>query len=71
MGWLVHGSQGGSAAAEYDVDQWCTDTAYPQRRAGAELLAAAAVLAAVSRGLGTPSGVDDLRLAADGTGRAA
>lgn len=36
--------------AEYDVDRWCADTAYPQQRAGAELLAAAVVLAAVSRG---------------------
>jgi hypothetical protein len=47
--WLVHGSHG-SAAAEYDVDRWFADTAYPQRRAGAELRAAALVLAAVSRG---------------------
>jgi len=49
VGWLAHGSQGGMAA-EYDVDLWCADTAYPQLRAGAELLAAAVVLAAVSRG---------------------
>jgi hypothetical protein len=49
VGWLAHGSLGG-AAAQYDVDLWCADTAYPQRRAGAELLAVAVVLAAVSRG---------------------
>lgn len=49
VGWLAHGSQGGMAA-EYDVDLWCANTAYPQRRAGAELLATAVVLAAVSRG---------------------
>ncbi len=49
VGWLVRGSQG-SAAAEYDVDLWCEDTPYPHRRAGAELSAAAEVLAAVSRG---------------------
>jgi len=49
VGWLAHGSQG-EMAADYDVDLWCADTAYPQRRASAELLAAAVVLAAVSRG---------------------
>jgi len=49
VGWLADGSQSGMAA-DYDVDLWCADTAYPQRRAGAELLAAAMVLAAVSRG---------------------
>ena len=36
--------------AEYAVEQWCLNTSYPQQRAGAELLAAARVLAAVSRG---------------------
>jgi len=49
VGWLAHGSLGGTAA-EYAVDLWCADTAYPQLRAGGELLAAAVVLAAVSRG---------------------
>lgn len=49
VGWLARGSQGG-AATEYDADLWCADTAYPQQRAGADLLAAAVVLAAVSRG---------------------
>jgi len=49
VGWLAHGSQGGMAA-EYDVDLWCADTAYPQQQAGPELLAAAVVLAAVSQG---------------------
>jgi len=49
VGWLAHGSQGGMAA-QYDVDLWCADTAYPQRRAGAELLATAVVLATVTRG---------------------
>jgi hypothetical protein len=49
VGWLAHGSVGGTAA-EYAVDLWCADTAYPQLRAGPELLAAAVVLAAVSRG---------------------
>ena len=36
--------------AEYAVEQWCTDTSYPQQLAGAELLATARVLAAVSSG---------------------
>lgn len=49
VGWLAHGSLGGTAA-EYAVDLWCADTAHPQLRAGGELLAAAVVLAAVSRG---------------------
>jgi hypothetical protein len=49
VGWLAHGSQGGTTA-EYDVDLWCADTAYPQQRAGPELLATAVVLAAVSQG---------------------
>lgn len=49
VGWLAYGSQGGTAA-EYDVELWCADTAYPQRRAGPEVLAAAVVLAAVSQG---------------------
>jgi hypothetical protein len=49
VGWLAHGSQGGPAA-QYDVDLWCADTAYIQHLAGPEMLAAAAVLAAVSRG---------------------
>jgi hypothetical protein len=49
VGWLAHGSLGGPAAV-YDVDLWCADTAYPQRRAGSELLAAAVALASVSRG---------------------
>ena len=56
VGWLAHGSQATDSeqqhglTAEYAVDHWCTDTAYPQQRAGAELLAAALVLVAVSRG---------------------
>jgi hypothetical protein len=45
--WLAHGSLGGTAALHDDL--CCADTAYPQRRAGPELLAAAVVLAAVSR----------------------
>ena len=48
VGWLAHGSQGGPA--EYDVDLWCADTAYIQQLAGPEVLAAAVVSAAVSRG---------------------
>ena len=56
VGWLVHGSQVTEAerhrgmTAEYAVEQWCTDTSYPQQRAGDELVVAAGVLAAVSRG---------------------
>ena len=55
VGWLVHGSQVTESerhrgmTAELVVDNWCTDTSYPQQRAGQDVWAAAGVLAAVSR----------------------
>lgn len=56
VGWLVHGSrptageQEQGMTAQYAVEQWCTDTSYPQQRAGDAVVSAARVLAAVSRG---------------------
>jgi len=56
VGWLMHGSEITESerqrgmTAEYAVEQWCTDTSYPQQRAGVELSAAARVLTAVGRG---------------------
>ncbi len=56
VGWLFHGSrateveQRQGMTAEYAVQQWSTDTSYPQQRAGDAVVAAARVLAAVSRG---------------------
>lgn len=56
VGWLVHGSkvteveQQRGMTAWHGVEGWCEDTGYPQRRAGAQVTAAATMLCAVARG---------------------
>lgn len=55
--WLLHGSnvteveqQRGGMTAGRGVEGWCENTGYPQRRASAQVTAAATVLSAVARG---------------------
>lgn len=53
-GWLVHGGRATDAeerqglTAGHAVEHWCDDTNYPLQQVGADLLAAARLLAAVS-----------------------